>query len=392
MHELPEELGAVGVDGFDLGAPGRAGGGGVEGVGVGRERSGDGERGRQVLLRHGIDAMAEVGLDQIGHARSGGEDIGGDEGDGLVGERGAYGELAAQALQAGGDVEDPEIAIARRGARDAIGEVLAGIEQQHQRSVEVVGADVGEADVVADFTGGAIGAGVAEGQPHLAAEVEHGREGGKIPLPHAHLRGTAQLGADVELPLPGGQATRNPTEVQIGGLGGGIPVHGLRVHDGPGIDTEGGEAEVGDVLHAAGVKRIALPHGLVENHGDAVQRQRHQGAVGHADGLDLRRMDRSNCVDVAGLGDEDAAVRGGDDGFAARAAVGDLQDAPGLQFDHPDGGLVRRVGYPVDHRALAQIGRCQQQAVEFKAWGTEGDAVDEAGQAVFEFGAAEGAT
>ena len=360
LHQLPEELRAVGIDGFDLAAPRLAGNGGSQRIAVGRDPPGDDERRRQILLRHGIDAVSEVGLDQVGHARARGEQRGGNDGHRLVGERGACGQLAAERLQAGGDIEYPQVAVAEYGAGDAFAEIAARVEQQHQRAVQIVRADVGEAHVVADFAGGTIGAGVAEVQAHLAGKVEHRGEGGEIALPHAHLRGAAQFGADVELPLPGGQAGN----VEIRGLGGGIPAYGLRADDATRIRAERGEAEVRDVEHAAGVGRCALPHRLVEDHGDQIHRQRHERAVGHADGSDLRRMDGRDFVDVAGLRDEDAAVRRGDDTLAARAAVGDLQHAFRLQFYHPHRSLVRRCAGAVPqgdflrgvgHGPLAQV-------------------------------------
>ena len=309
----------------------------------------------------------------------------------MIGERGACGQRAV--LQGAGEIEHPQIrlnAAALGGTGDGVAEVGARIEQQHQRAMQVIRADVGHADVVAHRAGAVVRARIAEVQLHRTAHVQQRGKSADAVLADAQLAGAAQVAADGQLVVTGGQAA----DVEIRGMRGGIPSHrGGRDRGGAGIGRL--QHIVLRVEHAGAIGQCRLriaaqPHVLVELDGDLIERQRHQGAVRHAGGQYLGRARGSDFVDVVGLRDEDAAIGGGDHAFALRAAAGHLQHAARLQLDHPHGRAVRAVGDAVDLHVLGQAAGSDQHTVQQRAALAEGDMVDHTVEAVLQLGTAQG--
>ena len=344
---------------------------------------------RQVVIGQGVDAMAQVELGPLTRAWRAAQAAGRAHADGLGVQRLAG--LERSALQRCRQVKQPKLGLlglALRSAEDGVTEVAAGVEQQRERALEIVGADVGDADVVAQGAGQAVGAGVAEGEQDEVGDVrdrrEHEVEGhAQVELLHA-----AQAAGDLQAPAP----RRQIGQAQDGALAGAVPAHAFGVQHEMAVGAGGDQAVVAGGEHRRGSRGVvtgrAGPHGLVEADRQLAQRQRHQGAVADAGRDEPGRFGGGKFVDAGGLRDEHAAIGGGDDALAAAAAVGQLEPAPGGQLDGPDRAAARQRATAAGHGALRGVGAGQQQAGQGRAGLAEGEAVDQAGDAVRQLGAA----
>ena len=389
--DFPEEQTAIAVLRAELGRPGAADGGRRQCGGAEIQAvvvSDEAKLRRGVVIGHGVKAMAELELDPLAGARRGAEVAGRAHRDGLRGQ-GLAG-LEHAALQGRAEIQQPQLGLwprALRGPGDAVTEVTARVEQQHQRATQVVDADIGDAHVVADDTGAAVSAGVTEGQAHELADVAHCREHQAVRPCQRHLHGAAQGAGKFQTPAAGGQIGQG----QDRALAGAIPAHTLGHKNQLAVRAGGDQAVVGGVEHRgrAGVVVCGRtrPHRLVEADRYLGQRQGHERSVADAGADNLGGFDGRNFVDTVGLRDQDAAISGRDDALAAGAAAGQLQGAARLQLDHPDGGGVGRFAGSVDG-TLRGVGAGQQQPGQAGAGAAEGQAVNQAADPVLELGAA----
>ena len=116
--------------------------------------------------------MAQIQLGQPARSRRGAQRAGGAHLHRLPLNRGPRRQHTPLGGQGGIEIEDPEIvlvAAAALGRADLALEIAARIEQQQHRCPQIVGADVGDAHVVADLAGQPGAAGVAEVQPQAGA-------------------------------------------------------------------------------------------------------------------------------------------------------------------------------------------------------------------------------
>ena len=399
LQQLPEEQRAIGVQRLQRGRPGLAGGGRRQRQGLVGAGTHHGQLRRCVVEGHGIQPVAQVGLDDGPVGAAGAKAVGRDHADGLGRQRGAGAQHAAGGCQRGVQVDQPQVllvAATLHGAVDAVGEVAARVQQQQHRATQVVAADAGDAHVVAQRTGQAVGAGVGECEPEHLAQVSHGGEGHAVGLGQAHLGRAAHRVRHLQAPTAGRQVGQR----EDGRLCAGIPAHRQRLQTAHTVAAAADQAVVRRVQHAGRIlgvsgRRTALrtrPHGLVEADCQLCQRQRHQRTVADAGGQHLGCLDGRDLVDAGGLRHQDAAIGRGEQAFAARATGGQLQRAAALQLDHPHHAAMRHGGRrTAAHRALRQVGAGKQQPGQRRARRAEGNAVDQAGEAVFHLGAALGA-
>ena len=394
LHQLPVKQRAIGVGGLQRAGPGLAHRGLRQGVGQRRGITRNGHCGRRVVIRHGVNAVAQVELDQQAAAWRGTKHTGRAHAHRQAVERGAHHQLAAGRAQAGVQVDDPQVglvAAALHAAQHLVAKVAAGVQQQHHRPAQIIGADVGDRHVVAHLAGQAVGAGVGEHQAQAVGEVGHGGEHHRVGLGQAHLGGAADLRVHLQTPAPGGQIGQR----EHGRARAGIPAHALRRQHHAAVGAGGRQAVVGGVEHAGQVRgvlpRRTRPHGLVKADRHLRERQRQQGAIGDAAGQHMRRLDGRDLVDVRTFGHQDVAVGGGQNALAPGAAAGQLQHAPALQLDHPHAAGVRRGASNRAHGALRQVAAGQQQARQGRARAAKCNAVHQAGDAELQLGAAHGA-
>ena len=211
LQQLPEQLASVGVAGKERGAPGLAGAGTGQHTRQRGRRAAGGvdhvQRRGHVVVGHGVDAVAEVDLDQrsAGTRAQACRRLRRDD---QVGQRLAAGQPAAACGQRVLEVDDPQfvlLAAAGAAADDLAAEIAARVEQQHEGPADLVGADVGDAEVVAHAAADALGARGAEDELHLAADVGGGREQQAPRRGQRDLAGAAQPRADLQPPAAGGQ-------------------------------------------------------------------------------------------------------------------------------------------------------------------------------------------
>ncbi|EXI70014.1 MAG: hypothetical protein AW07_04178 [Candidatus Accumulibacter sp. SK-11] len=386
FEQLPMEAHAVAVDRLDRGAPGFADAGRRQLVAVGS--SGQSQQRGPVLPRRGVDPVPEVGLDDRCDAGVGGEAAGGNDADRLCGDRRPGSQLAAEIVQCVAEVDQPEIgllAAAGNGAGDRRAEMTAGVEQQRQWAGDLVAADVGQAEVVAELAGRPVGACVREVEAQLVAEILEGREAALEVVRQRRVRAALDPARDLQAIAAGSQ----PAHLEPGGAARPVPTDARRLLPGlahcPGLQRQ--QAVVATMEHTGGVAGVAEVHLLIENDADRVQRQRHERAVGDRDRADRRRTLQGDLVDAACLRNQDAAVVRGDDRFTAAAAARQFQAAAAGEFDHPDAALACRTDAAAGW-LLARLAAGKQQPGEVAVGCGKGDAVDDAGEAVFEFGAA----
>ena len=390
--DLPVEEPPIGVPRAEGGGPGLAGL-------RGRQRGGteieftiglDQAQGRRkVVLRHGVEAVAEIELDPRAAARRAAEAAGRTHGDCLRGQGLAAPERFSGQRRA--EVQQPQVRLGSGSpgrAEDRVAEVTTGIDQQRERAAEIVRADVGDRHVVAEGAAQAIGAGVGKPELDAAGEVGNGGEDEAESGTQVELSGAAQAGVQFEPPAAGRQLGQG----QDSALARHIPAHALGVQRELAVGARRDQVVVAGVEDRAGaggvVARGTGPHRLVETHRELRQRQRYQRAFGEAGRDDTGRFGRSELVDALGFGHQHAAIGRGDDAFAARAAFGQLERAPGRQFDRPDGAAVGKRAATGRHRALRRVGAGEQQPRQARAGSTEGQTVHQPGNAEFQLGAA----
>ena len=222
-------------------------------------------------------------------------------------------------------------------------------------------------------------------------DVGDGGEDEVVGCAEVALLNAAHTGGHFETPATCGEVG----QAQHDRLARGVPAHAFGVEREIAVRAGGDEAVVPRVEHrgqtGAVVTGRTCPHRLVEADRELAQRQGHQGAIGHAGRDDLGRLDWRKFVDALGLGDQHAAVRGGDDALASGAAFSQLERALGGQLDGPDGAGVGHRAATCGHSALRRVCAGQQQTGEARAGLAEGEAVHQAGDAVFQLGAAFGA-
>ena len=128
------------------------------------------------------------------------------------------------------------------------------------------------------------------------------------------------------------------------------------------------ERVVGRVQHRGGVGRIAHEHVVVEAHRDGRDRQRRERGVGGRRARHQRRDQGTELVHLVRLRDQDAAVGGRAQHFAARAALGERHAVERGDVEHLQGRALDRI--------VGQVGRDEQQPREARAVPAEGDGID----------------
>ena len=172
LHQLPEEQRAVAVGGLQGGRPGLAHRRSRKNVALRVGGACDRQGRGRVGVGQGVDAVAQIQLGQPARSRRGAQHAGGAHLHRLPLNRGPRRQHTPLGGQGGIEIEDPEIvlvAAAALGRADLALEIAARIEQQQHRCPQIVGADVGDAHVVADLAGTPGAAGVAEVQPQAGA-------------------------------------------------------------------------------------------------------------------------------------------------------------------------------------------------------------------------------
>ena len=381
FEQLPMEARAVAVERFDRGAPVLADAGRRQLVAV--RGSGQPQQRWLVFPRRGVDPVPEVGPDDRCDAGVGGEAAGGNDADRLSGDRRSGSQLAAEIVQCVAEVDQPEIgllAAAGNGAGDRRAEMTAGVEQQSQRAGDLVAADVGQAEVVAEFAGRPIGARVREVEAQLVAEIREGRKAALEVVRQRRVRMALDPARDLQAVVAGSQ----PAHVEPGGAGRRLPTDARRMLPGlagcPGLQRQ--QAVVVTMEHTGGVAGFAKLHLLIEDDTDPVERQRHERAVGDRHCAHRRRTLQGDLVDAARLRNEDAAVARGDDRFTAAAAARQFQAAAAGEFDHPDAALARRTGAATGW-LLARLAAGKQQPGQVAVGCRKGYAVDDAAETEF---------
>ena len=299
---------------------------------------------------------------------------------------------AARGAQGRRQVEGPKSALvgtALQRTRDGAAEVLPGVDNQGQRTMDIFRTDVGDADIVADGAGRMVDARVGERKLHFAREVQYGSETGLVGVCQRHLVCAGDIGRNLQRPITG----RQVRQAEHGRMRRLVPAHRSRVEGKRGIGVVRHQRIVGRVEHAGRIGRVggivgALPHVLVEADCRLGHGQGHQCAIRYRAGGDVGRSQGLDLVDAVGLGYQKAPVGCCDQCFALRAARCQLQGLARGQRNHPHHALMRRGRATLRDGLLRQRGRGEQQAGILRSGLAESDVVDRAAQRVFKLGLA----
>ena len=269
--DLPIKQAAVRIQRTQRRAPSLAGLGSGQGRRVGVQAAISGalaQHRRRVVVRHGINTMAQVELDQRATARRAAKAAGRAHADGLLVQRLAVFQRLAGQCRA--QVNHPQLtllALALAGVADRVAKVAARVQQQHQRTAQVVDADVGEGHVVADRARQAVSAGVGKAQRDKVGDVGDRREHQVIRGAQRHLLHAAQRLGHLNPPPASGQVGQG----QHGAFAGSIPAHAVGVQQQVAVGAGGEQAEVGRVQYRANARCVVAgrtrPHRLVKADG-----------------------------------------------------------------------------------------------------------------------------